>query len=132
MEKEVFVLSCKVDGKTIAEKVIKEMTADELTPLEKLENYISREYDMEFLDDEIIGKVHSIEEQIANNKRALREVELKDSWEDIKSNILELEKYKDKGLFCKYAVHEDSCLWGQGYVIFDQDDYNFVDFIRVI
>lgn len=87
---------------------------------------------MEFLDDEIIGKVHTVEEQIFNNKRALQEVELKDCWEDIKSNISELEKYKDKGLLCKYAVHQSSCIWGQGYVVFDQDDYNFVDFIRTI
>ncbi|GAA0768681.1 hypothetical protein GCM10008908_09320 [Clostridium subterminale] len=104
---------------------------EELTPLEKLEEYIMNEYDMEFLNDEIIGKVNTIEQQIANNNRALQEVELKDSWEDIKSNIRELEKYKDRGLFCKYAVHMDSCLWGQGYVIFDQD-YRFIDFVRTI
>lgn len=104
---------------------------EELTPLEKLENYIMNEYDMEFLDDKIIGRVHSIEEQIENNKRALQEKELKDCWEDIKSNIIELEKYRDKGLFCKYAVHEDSCIWGQGYVVFDQG-YRFISMVRVI
>ncbi|WP_346913797.1 hypothetical protein [Clostridium sp.] len=104
---------------------------EELTSLEKLEKYISEKYDMEFLDDEIIGKVHTVEEQIENNNRALQEKELKDCWEDIKSNISELEKYKDKDLFCKYAVHEDSCIWGQGYAIFDQG-YRFVDIVRTI
>ncbi len=104
---------------------------EELTPLEKLENYISNEYDMEFLDDEIIGKVHTVEEQIENNNKALKEIELKDSWEDVKSNNSKLEKYKGKGLFCKYAVHEDSCLWGQGYIIFDMN-YRFISMVRVI
>ncbi|MEG1142000.1 MAG: hypothetical protein RSE41_06105 [Clostridia bacterium] len=104
---------------------------DELTPLEKLEEYIINEYDMQFLDDEIFGHVNTIEQQIANNKRALEEVELKDSWEDIKINMLELEKYKDKGLFCKYAVHQSSCIWGQAYVVFDVS-YNFENIIRVI
>lgn len=104
---------------------------EELTPLEKLEEYIMNEYDMEFLDDEILGKVHTVEEQIANNNRALKEIELKDSWEDVKSDISKLEKYKDKSLFCKYAVHMDSCLWGQGYTIFDER-YNFKGFVRTI
>lgn len=104
---------------------------EELTPLEKLENYIMNEYDMEFLNDEIIGNVNTIEQEIENNKRALKEIELKDCWYDIKINISELEKYKDKGLFCKYAVHKDSCLWGQAYIIFDVN-YTYIDMVRVI
>ncbi len=106
-------------------------TIKEHEKYEKLEEYIMNEYDMEFLDDEILGKVNTIEQQISNNKRALHEKELKDSWNDIKINMLELEKYKDKGLFCKYAVHMDSCLWGQCYVVFTEK-YEFINIIRVI
>lgn len=99
--------------------------------LDELENFIEDEYDMFFADDSIFGNWITIEHELESLSKALMDLELADSWEDIKKEIEFLEKYQNKNLHMKYALNG---IWSQGWFIckINNDDYKFVDFYRTI
>lgn len=68
---------------------------------------------------------------LESSYKALKELELKDSWDEIKKEIKFLEKYKGNNYQMKYALNG---IWSQGWVVckIENDDYKFVDFYRTI
>lgn len=99
--------------------------------LDKLEEFLDDEYNMEFAEDKIFGNWITIEQELESLYDALNEKELADSHEEIKCLVKFLEKYKDKGLEMKYALDG---IWNQGWLICEikNDDYKFIDFYRTI
>jgi len=104
-------------------------TWENMTAREKLDEYLYNILNLDFSDD--FFEVETIEQCISSNKKGLDNPEFEDMKNVILDTIDELEKYKDKGLFCKFVMDKDSCLLGQCYVIFDVN-YQFVNYIRVI
>lgn len=117
------------------QEYIKENYADDIenwesmTPVEQLDEYIWNILGMNFGDD--FFKVETVEECINDCKRGLDNPEFKDIKNVMLNTIKELEKYKGKGLFCKFVMDKDSCVFGQGYVVFTAK-YEYVHMIRVI
>ncbi|WP_346886467.1 hypothetical protein [Clostridium sp. UBA4395] len=100
-----------------------------MTAREQLEKYLYYILNLDFGDD--FFKVETIEECINNNKKSLDNPEFKDIKNIILDTIGELEKYNDKGLFCKFVMDVDSCLLGQCYVVFTEK-YEYINYISVI
>lgn len=104
-------------------------TWESMTAREKLEEYLYNVLSLDFGDD--FFKVETLEECISNCKRGLDNPEFKDIKNIMIDTIAELEKYKGKGLFCKFATDVDSCLYSQCYIVFSEG-YKYIDHIRVI
>lgn len=102
---------------------------ESMTSRERLDEYLCNILNLDFGDD--FFKVETIEQCINSCKRGLDNPEFKDIKNSILDTIEELEKYKGKGLFCKFAMDVDSCLLGQCYVIFTEG-YEYINYIRVI
>jgi len=102
---------------------------ESMTPREKLSEYLYNELGLDFGDD--FFEVETVEQCISGCKRGLDNPEFKDMKNDIIDTINSLGKYKDKGLFCKFATDKDSCLFGQVYTIFTSG-YDYIDYVRVI
>lgn len=117
------------------QEYIKENYADSIenwesmTPREQLDEYLYNVLSLDFGDD--FFKVETIEQCINNCKRGIDNAEFKDIKNIMLDTIDELEKYKDKGLFCKFATDVDSCLYSQCYVVFSER-YEYINYIRVI
>ncbi|AQS04014.1 hypothetical protein [Clostridium beijerinckii] len=99
--------------------------------IDDLEEFIDEKYDIEFANDKIYGEWITIEQGLESSYKALKELELKDSWDEIKKEIKFLEKYKGNNYQMKYALNG---IWSQGWVVckIENDDYKFVDFYRTI
>lgn len=102
---------------------------ESMTPREKLSEYLYNELGLDFGDD--FFEVETVEQCINNCKKSLDNAEFKDIKNIMLDTIDELEKYKGKGLFCKFTTDVDSCLLGQCYVIFTEG-YEYINYIRVI
>lgn len=102
---------------------------ESMTAYEQLDEYLYNVLSLDFSDD--FFKVETIEQCINNCKRGIYNAEFKDIKNVMIDTIKELEKYKGKGLFCKFATDVDSCLLGQCYIIFTEG-YEYVGYIRVI
>ncbi len=102
---------------------------ESMTTREKLDEYLCNILNLDFGDD--LFKIETVEQCINNCKRGLDKPEFKDIKDVMLNTIEELEKYKGKGLFCKFATDVDSCLLGQVYVIFTEG-YEYINYIRVI
>jgi len=93
--------------------------------IEELEEYLNDTFEMELLDK----KKQTVQEVVESYKKGLEEPELKDSLESMKETMKLLEKYKDRYVF--YATDYVSCIFGQGFVVVDQDN-NYIGFVRTI
>lgn len=102
---------------------------ESMTAREQLDEYLCNILNLDFGND--FFKIETIEQCINGCKRGLDNPEFKDIKNSILDTIKELEKYKGKGLFCKFTTDVDSCLLGQCYVIFSEG-YEYIDYIRVI
>lgn len=102
---------------------------ESMAPRERLSEYLYNVLSLDFEDN--FFEVETVEQCINNCKKSLDNPEFKDIKNIMIDTIRELEKYKGKGLFCKFATDVDSCLYSQCYVIFTEK-YEYVGYIRVI
>ena len=102
---------------------------ESMTPRERLNEYLWNELNLDFGDD--FFKAETIEQCINGCNKALNDKEFEDMVDCIKEVENELEKYKGKGLFCKYCIDKDYPSFNQFYVVFTEG-YEYVSMIRVI
>lgn len=93
--------------------------------IDELNDYLEDTFEMELLDE----KKQTVAEVIEEYQKALIEKEISEDKEHVNQMIHELQKYKDR--YCYYAVDYFSCIFGQGFVIVDEDN-NYLGFIRTI
>lgn len=93
--------------------------------IEELNDYLLDVFNMELLDE----KKQTVAEVIDSLGKGLEEQELQEQYESMKETLKDLKKYRDR--YCYYAVDVRSCIWGQGFVITDEDN-NYIGFIRTI
>lgn len=101
---------------------------ESMTVSEKLDEYLYNILNLDFSDD--FFKVQTIEQCINSYKKSLDNPEFKHVKDEMLNTIEELEKYKNKRLFCKLCENKSSCLYSEYYVIFT-GRYEYVDYIRV-
>lgn len=105
----------------------------DLEKLEKLNEYINENIEMELNLDDKIGfdnVIKRVIDVIKSNENSLNMEEFKDMKEDITRIIKELKEYKDLYCIYSYGLYLPWCM-SQGYVIID-DDYQFRGFVRTI
>lgn len=98
--------------------------------LERLNNYIKENFNMELMDTDV-SEIVLVKNEVTGWEKCLtsKEYEGKNG-EDYRHIVQELKKFFEYD--CLYCLDsENGGFYGQGYVIIDKD-LNFIDFVRTI